>query len=89
MNGRRAGQHGMCGLNLIVDFFDDDVNRETLRQGVGFTILGFNASWICHRTYEQYSRVYNIVYQSPVRRNTRSGNDFFFAVFDTRRPKVQ
>jgi hypothetical protein len=43
---------------------------------------------LCVRdAYEELKNKYKVVFQTPVRKNTNSDNDFIFCVFDTKRSK--
>lgn len=52
--------------------------------GCNWLTAGFTNTPICREAYVQFCRSYKLLYQSPVRVNDNSGNNFFFAVFDTR-----
>lgn len=81
---------GGCGINILYGFEApwnswQDLNYyfPILSQGAGFTIANFVNENNCKKTYKVLSSRYPIVYQSPVRKNSRSGRDGFFVVFDT------
>lgn len=50
--------------------------------GTGYFIAGFVDNKDCHEAYAALLQLANIVFQSEVRINTNSGNEFFFCVFD-------
>ena len=79
---------GTCGLGVVYAFNTDwaeGINISQLKQhGTGFFVAGFIQTKKCKEQYEHIAETYPIVYQSPVRRNRNSGNDFFFIVFDVR-----
>lgn len=80
---------GACGVGMLSGFDDPPswcVNidvRDVKRTGggIGYTIAGFIDNLKCKETYEEIQRDYDIVFQSPVKRNKNRGNDFFFIVF--------
>jgi hypothetical protein len=55
--------------------------------GAGWMIAGFTNSLAHGDTYEQayelLKKRWTIVYQSPVRKNKRTGHQFFFCIYDT------
>jgi hypothetical protein len=54
-------------------------------QGAGWFIAGFtNEKPVYAEAYEQLKAKYKIVYQSPVRVNTRTGRQFFFCIYDAK-----
>ena len=81
---------GGCGINILYGFEAPSTYWQKLNyhfpilsQGTGFTIANFVNENNCKKTYKVLSSRYPIVYQSPVRKNSRSGRDGFFVVFDT------
>jgi hypothetical protein len=77
---------GTCGLCVLWGFKEPEgYSAPSLNGGTGFCVAGFVDHFNCVRTYKEIARKYPIVYQSPVRRNKNSGNDFFFIIFDTRK----
>lgn len=55
----------------------------TLSGGCGFLSVGFIDTPLCAKMYKDLKEKFPILYQSPIRFNNNSGNNFFFAVFDT------
>lgn len=49
--------------------------------GIGYNVAGFIHTAVCHDAYEEIKRKCDIVYQSPVKYNSNSGNQFFFIVY--------
>lgn len=53
--------------------------------GAGWAVVGFVNTPLCKEAYRQLKQRFGRpVYQSPVRINNNSGNEFFFCVFDTK-----
>ena len=51
--------------------------------GAGWYICGFTDTCEEYKeAYLQLCKKYKLVYQSPVRTNTRTGHQFFFCIFD-------
>lgn len=48
----------------------------------GFFGSGFLNDDICKAVYEELAANYKLVFQTPVRKNSNSGNKFFYAMFD-------
>ena len=82
-----------CGLTVLYDFSrqNQGINLSLKRlpgvRGTGFFVCGFIHTKTCESFYKEVVSRYKLVYQSPVRTNTRSGNRFFFCVFDVRAEK--
>lgn len=74
-----------CGVNLF-NYFTDDYAESAYYLfplgGANLAVAGFKNSYICEEAYKQLAKKYHIAYQSSVRRNKRSGNMFFFVVYD-------
>ena len=73
-----------CGVSVWDDFdnphwLDDDDSYRF--GGIDFAIAGFIDTSECKKVYKDIKRKYTIVYQSPVKTNRNSGNQFFFVVF--------
>lgn len=51
----------------------------TLKRSAGWCLAGFIKTKACKDAYHQWSKKYNIVYQSPVRKNRNSGRNFFLS----------
>lgn len=88
LKGIYSNVPGTCGLGVVYAFNTDwaeGINLGQLqRHGTGFFVAGFISTKKCRKQYEAIAEKFPIVYQSPVRRNRNSGNDFFFIVFDAR-----
>lgn len=88
----RANVGGNCGLGVLYNHslakggFYYSRAKTAAKQvgGTGFVVTGFVDSDACQAVYDELKDNYEIIYQSPVRRNRNSGNDFFFCVYDTR-----
>lgn len=81
---------GGCGIHVLHGFEHPSSYYSKLKdfhtllsKGSGFTIVNFVNAPNCKKVYREMLSFYKIVYQSPVRRNSRSGRDGFFVVFDT------
>lgn len=72
--------------NSQVYYWDNSVvtiQNLTKPAGAGWFIAGFTENLPVYReAYEQLKKKYKIVYQSPVRINTRTGREFFFCIYD-------
>lgn len=83
---------GTCGVSVLYDFerFDylgNPVSRELSKDeagGAGWILTGFIDTTDCHMMYNTLCKKFKLVYQSPVRENRNSGNDFFFCIWDAR-----
>lgn len=92
LNGFTTNLPGTCGVAVNYGFQNGAGSRENSigmqrywrERGTGFVIAGFINNSNCRKQYEKLADKYPIVYQSPVRRNRNSGNDFFFIIFDAR-----
>lgn len=83
-----------CGLEVLGGFqqntHSQTRNLETsnlvsnLGMGTGFFIASFIECDSSKQAYEVLTAKYPVVYQSPVRNNNNSQNDFFFCVFDAK-----
>ena len=78
---------GTCGLGVLYGFKAGTTHEAFMVSGTGFCVAGFTSHIKCENTYNKIKEKYEIVYQSPVRRNRNSGNDFFFIIFDMRATK--
>lgn len=82
---------GACGVSNFYQFYpsfwgDECLNLPTVLQGgADFAFAGFINEPNCHKVYEALCSKYKLVYQSPVRENRNSLNDFFFCIFDARK----
>ncbi len=80
-----------CGLGVVGNF-DTTYSLNTAQQitsrftsyGTGFFVSGFVDDEACKRAYKFLTLRFKLVYQSPVRKNTNSDNDFFFCIFDVK-----
>lgn len=81
---------GTCGLGVLYefDFYNEygewDSPYEIIDAplgGIDYAVAGFVDNLTCKEAYEEINEHYDIVYQSPVKRNCNSGNMFFFIVF--------
>ncbi len=78
---------GTCGVGLCYGFRTEGYGSNVLNlnlaanAGIGFSIAGFTNTRICKQMYKHINSKYKIVFQSPVKRNRNSGNQFFFIVF--------
>lgn len=61
----------------------DGLDRVGLGGGAGWLCAGFIRYGATKQAYEILAKRYKIVLQTPVRRNSNSGNDFIFVVYDT------
>jgi len=84
----------MCGLGILKNFQEyapwggdswrnTDWNIKLTQQetGTGFVMAGFTPTDKCKKTYKALAKKWPIVFQSPVRKNKRTGHKFFFVVF--------
>jgi hypothetical protein len=80
-----------CGVGVVGDFNFTESNlsswytRTRLRApsgGTGFFIAGFIETSECEEAYKQLCKKHTLIYQSPVRINRNSHNQFFFCIFD-------
>lgn len=67
------------------------IKKQTANAGWAFCAFsdGVNSQWVSDQklAYEWMSKNCKLVYQSPVRINKNTGNDFFFCIFDIRSKK--
>jgi len=92
-----AETNQMCGVAVLKNFSEfhkyDKCFLHKLKYignpalGTGFVQAGFVDTPICKQAYELLSFKWPLVFQSEVRKNRRTGNKFFFAVFDVKNPK--
>ena len=76
-----------CGLKYVGYFYDgyDPFTKQQISQyGTGFFVAGFINNKKCKKAYEYFCEKTTLVYQSPVRRNRNTDNDFFFCIFDVK-----
>lgn len=75
---------GTCGLSCFYEFGSSDYGNPISSLslgGIGYSVAGFVNNRACKTAYEEIKEHYEIVFQSPVKRNRNSGNQFFFIVF--------
>ena len=60
----------------------DPITRGRHGGGTGFFGTGFIDDARCKAAYELLASKYPLVFQTPVRKNSNSGNTFFYAMFD-------
>lgn len=88
---------GTCGADIYHSFHLKPTlnswNRSTslsslnAHGGIDISCAGFIDTPDCKKAYEWLCKKYTLVYQSEVRRNTNSGHNFFFCVFDRKKAK--
>lgn len=82
---------GACGVKVLWGFAGvTSYSGQPLRNissGAGWVCAGFINTQRCRRVYEEMCSRYTLVYQTPVRVNSNSLNEFFFAVWDVRSSK--
>jgi hypothetical protein len=81
---------GTCGLNVVYHYGSKYswYNLEDLNvDGTGFVVFGFINNSICKEMYREMKQHFTVVYQSPVRVNSNSGNKFFFVIADKKKAK--
>lgn len=83
---------GTCGVGLLYNFREqnnawNDYRKISSRPtgGAGFDVAGFVSTPECQRAYEELCKKRKLIFQSPVRVNKNSNNDFFFCIFDKKR----
>lgn len=76
-----------CGLKYVGGFYTGHMkftNKAVCNYGTGFFVAGFIDNEICKKAYDYFCKTTKLVYQSPVRLNKNSGNQFFFCIFDAK-----
>lgn len=75
--------YNTCGVSVWHDFYNPNWIQNNCSRfgGINFAIAGFIDKESSKRVYDEISRKHTIVYQSPVKINKNSGNEFFFVVF--------
>ncbi len=87
----KSAMNGGCGVTVFDDFgtydpwrekkiIEDDIPSED--SGAGWGIAAFVDTQPCREAYEAICSKYPIIFQSPVRENQNTNNNFFFVVFD-------
>lgn len=74
-----------CGVNLFHNFGTYYAVKKPTLGGAKLACAGFVDTPECRAAYTKLARKFNIVYQSSVRKNSYSGNEFFFVVYDGKR----
>lgn len=82
---------GACGVGTISNFSKErhwnhyiNKNGHIIHEGgCGWLLVGFISRDICKEVYTHLIEHHPLVYQSPVRYNKNSNNQFFFCIFDT------
>ena len=94
---------GGCGVGLMYSFtkdkilYSDQINiknhdfedYDSAVGGCGWQIACFIDTKECAQMYKEIKERFPIVYQSPIRHNVNSDNNFFFVVFDTGQPNQE
>jgi hypothetical protein len=76
-----------CGVTVVGNFSynyyseTDFLNPSHLFSGTGFFISSFINNEICREAYNRINKKFQIVWQSPVKVNNKTGNKFFFIVY--------
>lgn len=82
---------GTCGVGIFYDFYESyyELSGTDARPwgGCGWNIAGFINNTSSKEVYEDLKTKYKIVTQSPVRRNNNSGNQFFYVMYDCKKPR--
>jgi hypothetical protein len=80
--------YGACGVSVISDFEINGVLGVDLHEGdltkdagIGYTLAAFVNAEPSRIVYDVIQSKYKIVFQSPVKINMNSGNEFFFIIF--------
>lgn len=81
---------GACGVGVFYEFeynsdrwSGDPIENLRTRGGCGWTVAGFiKGDRLCDRMYKALSKRWKILYESPVKLNINSGNEFYFVVFE-------
>lgn len=88
MYGEFSTVAGACGVGVIHNFGTSNYYsaEATSRNpgGAGWLCAGFiYKNKMCDQMFKELNDKYKLVFQTPVRTNINSGNEFYFAVFDT------
>ena len=80
---------GACGVGVAYYFGDTDYSDYEIAGqnpgGAGWLCAGFiKDDKICDKAFGELADKYKVVFITPPRKNVNSGNDFYFAVFDTK-----
>lgn len=83
MRGNFENLPSTCGIGLFNHFSTyGDFPLKDRTGGANWVIAGFINTKTCREAYQELCKNYTLVWQSPVRTNSRSGNRFFFCIFD-------
>lgn len=77
-----VGAFGITDTRRVYSSYLEDCPTNRIAGGTGFFIAAFINTHQCRRAYEVLCDRFPMTYQSPVRQNTNTFNDFFFCVFD-------
>lgn len=94
---------GGCGIGIMYSFSKDKIqwsdqiniknhdfeDYDSCVGGCGWQIAAFVDTKECEQMYKEIKECFPIVYQSPIRHNVNSYNNFFFIVFDTGQPNPE
>ena len=91
---------GACGVGYVEGFSYDQgfswhyrlpiyeaASPSGTGAGANWLTAGFIGTEVCKDAYHVLKKKYKIVFQTPIRENKNSNNDFIFCVFDTKRCK--
>lgn len=76
-----------CGVGCVYShdsYYADELTVQQIKQrggGIGYNVAGFVNGPRCKGVYNFIKDNFDIVFQSPVKKNRRSGRKFFFIVF--------
>lgn len=82
---------GSCGVGMVFDYRickDSDYWNISLEKyqtegGCGWVFAAFiEGDETCEQAYEIMKNKWKIMYQSPIKLNINSGNNFFFCIFE-------
>jgi hypothetical protein len=78
-----------CGVDDVGWFQDVRYHGtgEIKRSGTGLFTATFVDNDTNRRAYEQLKKEHRLLYQSPVKRNSNTGNQLFLCVFQYRAPR--
>lgn len=78
---------GTCGVGLFSGFqlsptyYNHGPGHALTLSGIGYAVAGFTNIPSCKEVYDDIKERYDIVFQSPVKKNENSNNQFFFIVY--------
>ncbi len=76
-----------CGVQEVGQFktygysHDEKLEPASLHSGTGYFISSFINEEVCRRAYELINKQFKIVWQSEVKINSNTNNEFFFIVY--------